>query len=283
MTPEQTARASPGERDAGAGTPAARPVPVTVSARLRTLAVLERNLTVYRRVWRASAFSMFMLPVLFLAGFGLGVGRYVPALDGVPYLDWIVPGVLASAAFQIAVSESTYPVFGDFNRVRSYHAMRATPVEPGDMVRGWLAYLLIRAGLAVPAFLAVAALFGALRSPWAAITPLVCALLTVAVAAPVTALAATIGHEQYFALVFRFGMLPMTLFSGVFFPVDRLPAAAVPLAYLSPLWHAVELCRAATLGGSPPWPAAVHVAYLAALAAAGTYLAVRAFGRRLCD
>ncbi|WP_248958409.1 ABC transporter permease [Sphaerisporangium perillae] len=253
-----------------------------VSAR-STLAVLERALTLYRRLWRASAFSSFIIPVLFLVSIGIGVGGYVGGIGGVDYLSWIVPGVLASTAFQMAVGECTYPVFGDFKWVRAYHAMRATPVEVGDMVCGWLLYILFRVEIAVVVFLAITALFGALHSPWALLTPLVCALVALATAAPTMAFAATIEHDSYFALLFRFVLIPSTLFSGVFFPVEQLPAFARPLAYLSPLWHGVELDRAATLGVSPPWPVAVHLAYLLAFAAAGTLWAFHAFRKRLQD
>ncbi|MEV7967708.1 ABC transporter permease [Sphaerisporangium sp. NPDC088356] len=248
-----------------------------------TLAVLERSLILYRRLWRASVFSSFVLPVMFLVSIGVGVGGHVGLIGGVDYLSWIVPGVLASTAFQMSVGECTYPVLGDFKWVRAYHAMRATPVEPGDMVLGWLLYILFRVEFAVVVFLAITALFGALHSPWAVVTPLVCALVALAAAAPTMAFAATIEHDSYFALLFRFVLIPSTLFAGVFFPVERLPALARPLAYLSPLWHGVELDRAATLGTAPPWPIAAHLAYLVVFAAAGAALAVHAFRKRLQD
>jgi Nod factor-specific ABC transporter NodJ protein len=248
-----------------------------------TLAVLGRHLTLYRRLWQASVFSSFVLPVLFLLSIGVGVGGYVGSVQGVDYLSWIVPGVLASTAFQIALGESTYSVLGDFKWVRAYHAMRATPVQPVDMVRGHLLYLMFRVEAAVLAFLLVVVFFGGLRSPWALVTPLVCALLTVAAAAPVTAFAAMVDHDSYFSLLFRFFLIPSTLFAGVFFPVEQIPGVLRVLAYASPLWHAVELCRAATLGRAPAWPVAAHVAYLLLWAGLGVFLAVRAFRRRLED
>ncbi|WP_344858993.1 ABC transporter permease [Planomonospora alba] len=247
------------------------------------MAVLERHLCLYRRLWRASVFSSFVLPVLFLVSIGIGVGGYVGGIGGVDYLAWIVPGVLASTAFQMAAGESTYSVLGDFKWTRGYHAMRATPVGIRDMVAGWLLYILLRVEIAVVVFLVVTSLFGALRSPWAVVTPLVAGLVAVAAAAPVTAFAASIDHDSYFALLFRFVMIPSTLFAGVFFPVEQLPGVVRPLAYVSPLWHGVELCRAATLGTAPPWPAVVHVVCLLAFAAAGLVWAGAAFRKRLRD
>ncbi|GIH97079.1 ABC transporter permease [Planobispora siamensis] len=248
-----------------------------------TVAVLERHLHLYRRLWRASVFSSFILPVLFLISIGIGVGGYVGQIQGVDYLAWIVPGVMASTAFQMAIGESTYSVLGDFKWVRAYHAMRATPVEIHDMVAGWMLYILLRVEIAAVVFLGVTGLFGALHSPWAAVTPLIAALVAVAAAAPVTAFAASIDNDSYFALLFRFFMIPSTLFAGVFFPVDQLPPVILPLAWLSPLWHGVELSRAATLGVAPPWPAAVHVGCLALFAVAGLAWAMAAFRKRLQD
>ncbi|MEV0972218.1 ABC transporter permease [Microtetraspora glauca] len=248
-----------------------------------SIAVLERHLTLYRRLWRASVFSSFVLPVLFVISMGMGVGGYIGSVQGVDYLSWIVPGVVASTAFQMAVGESTYSVLGDFKWVRAYHAMRATPVRPDDIVTGHLLYLLFRVTTAVLAFLLVVLFFDALHSPWAVTIPLVCALLTVATAAPVMAFAASIEHDSHFALLFRFVMIPAALFSGVFFPIEQLPALVRPVAYVSPLWHSVELCRSATLGIAPPWPIAAHVGCLLLWALAGTAMAAYRFRRRLED
>ncbi|MBB5869689.1 lipooligosaccharide transport system permease protein [Allocatelliglobosispora scoriae] len=249
-----------------------------------TIAVLERQLTSYRRLFWASAFSAFVLPVLFVLSIGVGVGGYVNAnggLDGMDYLSFIAPGVLASTAFQMAVGESTFPILGDFRWTRGFHAMRATPVGVRDMVGGGLLYIVFRVLVACLAFLLVAGLFGALHSWWTVVTPLVCGLLGAAVAAPVTAFSATIDNDNYFALLFRFGVIPSTLFAGVFFPVDQLPLLVRPVAYASPLWHGVELCRSATLGVAPTWPVALHVAYLLAWLVVGYLLATRAFRRKL--
>ncbi|MFC4587662.1 ABC transporter permease [Sphaerisporangium corydalis] len=248
-----------------------------------TLAVLERALTLYRRLWRTSVLSSFVLPVMFLVSIGVGVGGHVGQVGGTDYLSWIVPGVLASTAFQMAVGECTYPVLGDFKWVRAYHAMRATPVEPGDMVCGWLLYILIRVEISVAVFLVITASFGTLHSPLALLTPLVCALVALAVAAPTMAFAASVDQDSYFALLFRFVLIPSTLFGGVFFPVDRLPALIRPLAWLSPLWHGAELNRAATLGTAPPWPVAAHAGYLLVFAGAGIAWAFHAFRKRLQD
>jgi lipooligosaccharide transport system permease protein len=248
-----------------------------------TLAVLERHLVLHRRSWRGALFSSLVVPVLFVVSIGMGVGEYVGAIDGAGYLAWIVPGVLASTAFQMAVNEATYPVMSDFMWVRAYPSMAATPVTVRDMVRGLLLYLVIRVVISAAMFVAVAAAFGALHSPWAPATLLVCVLVMLSVAAPTAAFSAGIDHDGYFLMLSRFLVIPSTLFAGVLFPAEHLPALIRPLAYASPLWHGVELNRAATLGTATQWPLVAHVGYLMAWAVGGWLLAVRAFGRRLGD
>jgi lipooligosaccharide transport system permease protein len=248
-----------------------------------TLAILERHLTIYRRNWYASVFSSFILPILFVLSIGIGVGGYVGKVNGWDYLSYIVPGVLASGAFQTGIGESTFPVLGDFKWSRAYHAMRATPLRIGEMIGGWQLYIQFRVFVASVIFLVVAALFGAVHSPWVVLAPVVCALVALAVAAPVSAFSAGLENDSYFSLLFRFVAIPSTLFAGVFFPVEQLPALIRPLAYLSPLWHAVELCRSAMLGVATPWPVWVHVGYLVLLSALGLYWANRAYSKRLKD
>ncbi|MEU2611108.1 ABC transporter permease [Micromonospora sp. NPDC007271] len=251
-------------------------------ARVPALAVLAHYLVGYRRTWRAGVFSSFLLPVLTVLGFGVGVGAYVHrGVEGVPYLEWLVPGLIASTALQVAMAESTWPVHSNFKWIRTYHAQVAAPLRIGDILAGHLAFVLFRVLTSAATFVLVTALFGALRSPWAVAVLPVAVLLALAVAAPTFAISAAVPSDSYLALLFRFAVIPMTLFAGVFFPVASLPEALRWLAYATPLWHGVDLCRAATLGVAPQWSIAGHLLYLAAWAAAGWLLARRVFQRSL--
>ncbi|TDC38726.1 ABC transporter permease [Micromonospora sp. KC213] len=246
------------------------------------MTVLAYHLTGYRRTWRAGVFSSFLLPTLTVLGFGLGVGGYVDqGVNGVPYLEWIVPGLLASTALQVAIAESTFPVFANFQWTRSYTAQNAAPLRVGDIVAGHLAFVLFRAVTASAAFLLVTTLLGAVASAWAVLTLPVVALLALAVAAPTFGYAAAVSSDSWLAMLFRFAVIPTTLFAGVFFPVESLPGGLRHLAYATPLWHAVDLCRAAMLGAPPQWSVPGHLLYLAAWAVGGWALAVRRFRRRL--
>ncbi|GAA4713068.1 ABC transporter permease [Phytohabitans rumicis] len=245
-------------------------------------AVFEYHLVTYRRVWRGSALSTFILPLLTMLGFGVGVGAYVDnGVGGVPYLDWIVPGLIASTVMQVAIFESTWPVLSGFNWVRTFEGQAATPVRLDDILGGNLLYVLFRALTGAVAFLIVALAFGALHSPWALAVLPISLLLALAVAAPTFAYSSSVRSDSYLALLFRFAVIPMSLFAGVFFPVESLPVGLRWLAYASPLWHGVDLSRAATLGVAPDWSAAGHVLYLALWAGAGYALARVRFRKRL--
>jgi lipooligosaccharide transport system permease protein len=250
-----------------------------------TIAVFSHQMVAYRRTWRGTVLSSFLLPVLFLLAMGFTVGGYVDrgGALGVRYLDFIAPGLLASTALQVAVGESTWPVLSGFMWHRMYHAMRATPVRVPDMVLGHVGYVLLRVVLSATGFLLVMTAFGAVHSAWAPAALPVALLVGLATAAPVFAYSATIKTDGMFAVLFRFAVIPMTLFAGVFFPVDSLPLAARVLAYASPLWHGVELTRAATLGTPTAWGVWAHVGYLVAWSVAGYLLATYRFTRRLAE
>lgn len=246
------------------------------------LTVLEAYLVGYRRVWRGSVFSSFLLPMLTMLGFGVGVGSYVEGgVVGFSYLDYLVPGLLATTALQVAVGESTWPVMSNFEWNKLYAAQAAAPLRVADILGGHLAFVLFRVLTSTGVFLAVAAGFGTLHSPWALATLPVALLLALAVAAPIFGFVASISTDNYLVLLFRFGVLPMTLFAGVFFPVASLPLALRILAYASPLWHAVELSRATTLGIAAQWSIPGHLLYLITWAVLGWLLALARFRRRL--
>ena len=243
-------------------------------------------LTNYRRTWRGSIYSSVLNPLLYLGAMGIGLGTLVDAhgtarLGGLSYLAFLAPGLLAAAAMQAAVEESTYPVLGSVKWRRTYYAATASPLRPADLFHGHLLFTTMRLAMNSAVFLAVMAAFGAVASPWA-LAALPAAVLTgLAFAAPVEAWAITVTKDTSFALIFRFGLIPLFLFSGTFFPITQLPAWLRPLAYLTPLWHGVALCRSLTLGTASLGGALAHVTYLAAVAAVSIAAGNRSYRRRL--
>src|SRR5690349_2033623 len=244
--------------------------------------VFEYHLVSYRRIWRSSVLSSFVLPLLTMLGFGVGVGAYVTGgVEGAPYLDWMVPGLIASTAMQVAINDSTWPVLGGFEWQRLYFGQAAAPLRVVDILDGHLAFVVFRTLTSCGAFLLIAAAFGTMHSWWALATLPIAGLVGLAVATPTFAYASTVRTDSYLAVLYRLGVIPMSLFSGVFFPVESLPGVLRWVAYALPLWHGVDLSRAATLGVAPAWSPVGHVLYLALWAGVGWLLAYRQFRRRL--
>jgi lipooligosaccharide transport system permease protein len=257
-------------------------------------------LTVYRRIWRSSVFSSVLGPVLYLAGMGFGLGSLVNrnfvagnhgainhggGIDGVSYLAFVAPAILAMQAMQSAMAESTFPVYGGIKWDHRYIAALATPLRPADIYRGHLLFITLRLTMNSVIFLLIAAAFGSVSSPWAVAALPAAVLCGIAFAAPVAAWAVTVRRDSAFIYAFRFGMTPLMLFSETFFPLSRLPVWLRPVAYATPLWHGVALCRAFTIGtvaaGLTAGSVAIHVAYLVALSGLGLWAGARAYTRRL--
>jgi lipooligosaccharide transport system permease protein len=245
-----------------------------------TLLVVEERWTWYRRNWRATAISSLLQPLLFLVAFGVGFGSLIGATDravqftgGVSYLAYLAPALLVIGAIQTAAFESTYPILSAFKWQRTYWAVTATPVTSGQLAGGQLTWIALRLTVSAVAYLLVVVLFGVMHGPGALIALVFTVLCGMAFSAPLVAFsAAQEGEGIVFAAVFRFVVVPMTLFSGTFFPISQLPELIQPLAWISPLWHGTELARAAALDTMTLWPAVGHVAYLMALLLVGVLL-----------
>lgn len=251
-----------------------------------SLRVAEARARTYKHVWKGSVFTSFLSPLLYLAAMGFGLGSLIDrgadatAFPG-GYVAFLAPGLLAATAMTTGVGDCSWPVMGGIRWNKTFHAAIATPVAPRHIARGMLLWVGVRLVLVSLSFVVVAGLLGA--APFArglvAVAPAV--LVGWSFAAIVMALTAVLQHESGLASLYRFGVVPMFLFSGTFFPVTQLPDWLRPLAYVTPLWHGVALTRWAWLGTPTRWPAWVHALLLAALIAAGLRLSERLLHRRL--
>jgi lipooligosaccharide transport system permease protein len=246
--------------------------------------------TTYRRTWRGSVVSTFVMPLFYLLGMGVGLGAFVDDQsrselpDGVTYLEFIGPGLLATMVMMTAMFESTYPVYGNIKWTKVYEAMLATPLTVVHVLNGHLLYVAFRAASMSAVFVVVLAGFGIVDSVAGGIGALLAAILIgMAHATPVFAYSARLKSDSGFAPLFRLGLLPMFLFSGAFFPVSSLPDGIEWLAYVMPVYHGVELCRDLILG-SVEWGVDIlNVAYLVTWIVVGWGLARWSFGNRLAE
>ncbi len=250
------------------------------------LRIVQRNALVYRRIWRGNALMTVVQPVLFLSAMGLGLGSLVDRggaelPGGVPYLVFLAPGLLAATCMQTASFESSFPITGKMTWQKNYDAIAATPMRIIDIVAGELAWVALRLLTVAVAFTIVLFLFGAARTPMVLAAVPAAVLTGLAFSAPIMAFAATLKNGGNFNALFRFIITPLFLFSGVYFPLTRLPEWLQRVAPWTPLYHGVELTRGLVLH-TLSWPAAaVHLAYLLVLCGVGTTAAVWTFSRKL--
>ncbi len=250
--------------------------------------VWETNLAVYKQVWKSNLLGSFVQPFLYLLGMGLGVGALVdsgPAsaevLGGVEYVSFLAPALIATTATLVVVQEAMWPVMDGFMWSSSYRAMAATPLAPGQVAGGVALWHATRALIVATGVATVLALFPQTRS-WGLIPAVVFGVLAaMALALPVTAWSATRESDQSFPAIMRFAVIPMFLFAGAFYPVEQLPDWLQPVAWATPLFHGVALCRGAVLGTLDVGAGLVHVAVLGGYATVGFLFARRGFARRL--
>lgn len=241
------------------------------------LRVVEGHARTYRHTWRGSVISTFASPLFVLVAMGIGLGNLVTdGPGGVPYLVWLAPGLLAAAAMQTAAGDSSYPVMAGIKWTKSYHAALATPVSVPALVMGHFGWLVCRLVLGLAVYAAVMVAVGAI-TPLRGFATIFPGVLTgLAFSAPITAWVATLKKEAGLSTLFRFVIVPLFLFSGTFFPITQLPFFMQPLAFLTPLWHGVELARGvAGISGHPHFPWYLHVAVLLALVVGFIWLSVR--------
>lgn len=252
-----------------------------------TLRVVESNLLGYRRVWKASVFSSFLSPVLFLVAMGFGLGTLVDGggrteiIEGVAYVSYLAPGLLVANAMQTGTGEASFPVMAGMKWIKTYHAILATPIGAPGLIAGHFLWVAIRLALVSVVFGLVAFALGAMALWAALVTAPIGMLVGLAMAGPMTAFTATRNSTEGLTAVFRFGVMPMFLFSGTFFPISQLPDWMEPLAIITPLWHAVELAREVSLGIETTLPIWQHIGYLVGLFVVGAWLSLKYFTEKM--
>jgi len=245
--------------------------------------LIERNLFVYRRAWTIVV-SGFFEPLFYLLGIGFGLGRLIGDVAGpggqpIPYAMFVAPALLATGAMNGAVAEATFNFFFKLNYNRTFQAILATPLTPGDIAAGEIAWALIRGGLYAVGFLAVLAFMGLVTSPLAILALPAALLLGFAAGAVGMAATSFMRTRQDFDMI-NIVVLPMFLFSATFYPIETYPEAIRWIVALTPLYQGVALIRGLTVGVLGP-EMLFHVAYLLVMGGIGLWITSRRLDRVL--
>jgi len=260
-----------------------------MSTLTRPFRVVESELVAYRRTWRGTVISSFVNPVLFLAAMGVGLGSMVDATDNglaIPYLTFVATGLMAATAMQAGAGDGSWPIMAGVKWRKEFHGAITTPIGPADIVVGRFYWGVIRLTFMLGVFAIIAVLFGALEVGPALLAVPPAVVTGLAFQTVITAFTVTREDETSLSTLFRFGIIPLFLFSGTFFPISQLPDVLQWVAYATPLFHGVELVRkialpdvdASAVTAISVW---VHLAYLVAMTGLGLFLASRHLSRRL--
>lgn len=214
----------------------------------RAFRVWQRHFTVYTKLYKSSFALNFVEPVLYLAALGLGLGAFVKEINGVPYINFIAPGIIASSAMFAAIYECTYGTYVRMTYQKTFDAILATPVNIDDLVTGELIWGASKSLLYGSTIIIVISAFGLVKSPLIILAiPIlfISGLIFAEISMIFTAVVPGIDSFNYFYTLL---MTPMFLFSGIFFPLDNLPKVVSKIAFFTPLYHLVNICRSLAQG-----------------------------------
>ncbi|MDF2875222.1 MAG: yadH [Sporomusa sp.] len=244
------------------------------------LRIFARHMAVFRKIWFGNIMFNFIEPLLYLTAMGYGLGTFVQDINGLSYIQYIAPGMVASSAMFAASFECTYGSFIRLHYQKTFQAMLAGPVTVRDIVAGDIMYATFKSTLFGLVILTVITVLGQVQSWWALLIPLfliIPGLTFSLLAICYTGITDNIDKFNYYVTLF---LTPSYLFSGVFFPINSMPAWAQMLAWFNPIYHSVEVCRAMALGNINPG-LLVHAGVLLAVALVFMPLSVRLLTKRL--
>jgi lipooligosaccharide transport system permease protein len=253
-----------------------------LTGRQRPWRLVERNAVAYRRTWPIFL-SGFLEPLLFLLSIGIGVGALVGDLPVGPlvvsYKVFVAPGLLASAAMNGALLDTTFNFFVKFKYSHTYDAILATPVGTGDVATGEVVWALMRGAIYSTAFLVTMLFFGLVLSWWAVLAVPAAVLIGFAFAGAGLAASTFMRSWVDFDYI-SLALVPLFLFSATFFPISRYPAGLQAIIRVTPLYQGVVLERSLIIGNMH-WSLLLNALYLALMGAIGLRVAARRIGRLL--
>jgi lipooligosaccharide transport system permease protein len=242
--------------------------------------VFRRNFLAWQKyAWSSLAINIVDPFVYFLA-IGLGLGAYVTLAGHGSLMQFIAPGLLGVTAMNAATFDGCWGCYERLNFNGVYESMVTAPVDPVEIAAGEYLWQGFRSGVYGTLFLCAVAAFGLVHSWWVLALPAIFALTGMAFAVPALYVAMRVPTQEHLFFYFSFVVTPMIMFGGVFFPLDKLPHWVSGLAWCTPLYHAVAVCRA-LLEGSLSVGVVIDVLWLAAFMALFAFVPRNALREKL--
>lgn len=241
-----------------------------------------RNIKVWRKLVWPSLLGNFGEPLIYLLALGFGLGHFISTLGGMPYIVFLASGIVCSSAMNTASFEGMYSAFTRMEMQGIWQAMLTTPLQMQDVVLGEVIWAGTKSLISASAIIIVSIALG-LVANWhvTAVLPLV---FLVGCTFGAMGLVVTSFAKSYDFFLYYFTLLitPMMLLSGVFFPLDNMPATVQWAAAFLPLYHAVHLIRPLMTGGEVTQPL-LHIGVILLYAVAAYRLATALLRRRMID
>lgn len=205
--------------------------------------VWSRNFLYFRKTWTVSLFWVLLEPLMYLGAIGFGLGAFVSNINGQSYVDFFFPGLLCSTGMMVAFFEGTYGGFTKLTHQRTYSTIMLTRISPEEIAFGELLWSATKGYLSVCGVAFVAALFGLIES-WRILPALLVLMLLCWLFASLAMIMTSIARNYDSFIYSTSGFIvPMSLLSGTYFPIEQLPGGLKYVAYLFPLTHGVQAVR----------------------------------------
>lgn len=217
---------------------------------IRAYRVWQRNRDSYKRFYRANLIGALGEPIMYLFGMGLGIGGYLASLEGMPYIQYIAPGLIMVTAMYPASFECTFGSYTRMMEQKTYDGILATPLSVGDIVMGDIVWGATKSLISGVVMLAIIIMAGLLKGPIIVVIPILILVFMVGLLFSSMAMIATALSPSYdfFSYYFTLVLTPMFFFAGIFFPLVKFPVFFQILSYFLPLTYAVNISRSLVMG-----------------------------------
>ncbi|MFP5518317.1 MAG: ABC transporter permease [Bdellovibrionia bacterium] len=220
--------------------------------------VWQRNWLFFKKTWLVSLFWVVIEPVFYLGAIGFGLGAFVSNIQGMSYIEFFFPALLCSTAMMVSFFEGTYGSYTKLTHIKTYSTIMLTPIGPNEIIFGEILWSASKGFFGVLGVSLVAGFFGLLQDANLLIALPVLFLIALSFAS--FAMLMTSVARNYDSFIYSTSgiIVPMSLLSGTYFPLEQLPTALKYVAYVFPLTHGVSAVRN-IIAGNFSWVIGVNI------------------------
>lgn len=244
--------------------------------------IFIRNFWHFKKNFWVSFVWVILEPLMYLGAIGYGLGSYIQTIQGLSYVDFFFPGLLASTAMMVPFFEGTYTNYSKLTYQKTYSHMLLTPLDPIEVVTGELLWSTFKGAFGIAGLILVSSLFG-LIGTWKIILAFFVLVLGSWLFSSLAMIVTTMA-KSYDSFVYSTSgfLIPMSLISGLYFPISQMPLVLQIISYILPLSHLVELVRM-LLVEDFSWWSLLHLTYLLSVGYILFVISIRRMNKRLIN